>query len=113
MVYTTKFSDLLVTDRTDIEQMRMLIVDAIDDLEQLARARELTNAIWETASMNGRTDNGLLRLEVLLESYERTRDESLESALVKLKELAEVMNDTVSSSLSSPDIDINIGIGLT
>ena len=113
MIYSTKFADLLVTDRIEVEQMQMLIVNAIDDLEQLARARELTNAIWESDSMNGRTDRGSQRLEVLLESYERTRDESLESALVKLKELAEVMNNTVSSSLSSPEIDINIGIGLT
>ena len=113
MIYSTKFADLLVTDRIEVEQMQMLIVNAIDDLEQLSRARELTNAIWEADSMNGGTDKGLQRLEVLLESYERTRDESLESALAKLKELSEVLNNTVSSSLSSPEIDINIGIGLT
>ena len=113
MIYSTKFAELLVTDRIEVEQMQMLIVNAIDDLEQLSRARELTNAIWEAESMNCRTDKSLQRLEVLLESYERTRDESLESALAKLKELSEVLNNTVSSSLSSPEIDINIGIGLT
>lgn len=112
MVSLANLPDLSVADRTEIEQMRMLVIDAIDDLEQLARARELTSVIWETNGINNKTDRSCQRIEVLLESYERTRDESLESALAKLRKLTEIMNNTVYSNLSSPDIGVNINIGL-
>ena len=112
MVSIANLPDLSVADRSEIEQIRLLIVDAIDDLEQLARARELTNVIWETNGINSETDRNYQRIAVLLESYERTRDESLESALEKLKELAEVINGMVHSNLSTPDIGVNISIGL-
>ena len=112
MVSLANLPDISVADRTEVEQMRLLVIDAIDNLEQLARARELTNVIWETNDINNKTARNCQRIEVLLESYERTRDESLESALAKLKELAEIMNNTVYSNLSSPDIGVNINIGL-
>ena len=104
MISVTQLSDISVADLAEIEQMRLLIINAIDDLEQIARARELTNIIWDINAKNGKTDKDWRKTEVLLESYERTRDESLESAMAKLRELDEIMNVTTLTNLFSRDI---------
>lgn len=68
------------------EESWILIINAVDNLEQMVRARELTNIIWDISSNKVKTEQDWLKTAVLLESYERTRDESLESALLSLKE---------------------------
>lgn len=73
------------------EQSCSLIIDAIDNLEQLIRARELTNIIWDINVNGGQTEEDWNKTEILLESYERARDESLESALSNLRELVQIM----------------------
>ena len=73
------------------EQLWFLIINAIDNLEQVARARELTNIIWDINVKSRKTEQDWKKTEILLESYERTRDESLESALSNLRELVKIM----------------------
>ncbi|MGD1919568.1 MAG: hypothetical protein ACFCAD_12170 [Pleurocapsa sp.] len=73
------------------ERLWSLIINAVDNLEQVARARELTSMLWDINVKNHKTDLDWTRAEILLESYERTRDESLEAALSDLKELMEIM----------------------
>lgn len=104
MISVTKLSDISVADLAEIEQMRLLIISAIDDLEQVARARELTNIIWDINAKSCKTEKDWRKTEILLESYERTRDESLESAISNLRELDEIMNVTTLSNLFSRDV---------
>ncbi len=75
----------------DREQLSSLIISTIDNLEQMVRARELTNIIWDVNVEKSKIQQNWVKTEILLESYERTRDESLESALSNLKELVEIM----------------------
>ena len=84
--------DISVVNTVEREQMWSLIIDAIDSLEKVARARELTNIIWDINLKGSKTEQDWQKTEILLESYEKTRDESLESALSNLKELVEIMN---------------------
>jgi hypothetical protein len=84
--------DISVVNTVEREQMWSLIIDAIDNLEKVARARELTNIIWDINLQSSKTDRDWQKTEILLESYEKTRDESLESALSNLKELVEIMS---------------------
>lgn len=74
------------------EQLWSSIVNAIDDLERIVRARELTNIIWILNLSNSKTEQDWIRTELLLESYERIRDESLESALSNLRELVKIIS---------------------
>ena len=111
MISLTNLPDISVADVAEIEQMRLLIINAIDDLEQVARARELTNIIWDINIKSSKTELDWRKTEILLESYERTRDESLESALSNLRELSEIVNDSTLSNLSSPNVGVNINIG--
>ena len=60
-------------------------------MEQIVRARELTNIIWDVNIEKSKIQQNWIKTEILLESYERTRDESLESALSNLKELVEII----------------------
>ena len=76
------------------DQSCSLIIDAIDNLEQLIRARELTNIIWDINVNGGQTEEDWNKTEILLESYERARDESLESALSSLRELVQIMTSS-------------------
>ena len=92
MTSTINLLDISVVNAVDLEQMWLLVIEAVDNLEQVARARELTNVIWDVNT--SRTEEGWEKTEILLESYERTRDESLESALLNLKELMRIMNDS-------------------
>jgi hypothetical protein len=73
------------------EQLWFLIINAIDNLEQVERARELTNIIWDINVKSSKTEQDWKKTEILLESYERTRDESLESALSNLRELVKII----------------------
>lgn len=111
MISLTNLPDISVADVAEVEQMRLLIINAIDDLEQVARARELTNIIWDINIKSSKTELDWRKTEILLESYERTRDESLESALSNLRELSEIVNDSTLSNLSSPNVGVNINIG--
>lgn len=75
----------------DRELFCLLIIDAIDNLEQVIRARELINILWDINLTNTKTEQDWSRIEILLESYEKTRDEFLEAAISNLKEVVEVM----------------------
>ena len=90
MTSTINLLDISVVNAVDLEQMWLLVIEAVDNLEQVARARELTNVIWDVNISS--SQESWEKTEVLLESYERTRDESLESALSNLKELMRIMN---------------------
>lgn len=75
------------------ELLCLLIIDAIDNLEQVIRARELINILWDINLTGTKTEQDWSRVEILLESYEKTRDEFLEAAISNLKELVEVMGE--------------------
>ena len=92
MTSLTNLFDISVVNTVEREQMWSLIINAIDNLEEVARARELTNVIWDINLQSTKTEQDWRKTEILLESYEKTRDESLESALSNLKELVEIMN---------------------
>lgn len=80
-----------MTNCHDNELFYVLIIDAIDNLEQVIRARELINILWDINLKSSKTEQDWNRIEILLESYEKTRDEFLEAAIVSLKELVEIM----------------------
>ena len=109
MMSLTNLPNISIADNAEVEQMRLLVLNAIDDLEQMARARELTNIIWEVNANSHKTEQDWQKTEVLLESYEKARDESLESALSNLRQLEEIMNDSTLSNLSLQDFGVNIG----
>jgi len=71
----------------------LLVIDAIDNLEQVIRARELIDILWDINVTSTKTEQDWSRVEILLESYEKTRDEFLEAAISNLKELVEVMTE--------------------
>lgn len=81
-----------MTHTYDRDLLWSLIINAIDNLEQVARARELTDILWDTNVQNSKTGRDWKRVEVLLESYEKARDEPLEAALSDLRELVRVIN---------------------
>lgn len=86
--------DISVIDTEEQKQMCLLAINAIDNLEQIARARDLTSIIWDINVNDSKTEHDWRKIEILLESYEKTRDESLESALSDLRELITMMNDS-------------------
>ena len=63
----------------------------MDHLEQVARTRELTNILWDINFKIDKTEQEWNKVEILLESYEKMRDESLEAALSKLREAIEIL----------------------
>ncbi len=81
-----------MSNYSDKEQLWLLIINAIDNLEQTVRARELTNIIWDINVNRNKTEQDWNKTEILLESYERMRDESLEAALLNLRELVQIMS---------------------
>ena len=97
--------DIPLTDAAEFEQMWFLIINSIDNLEQVVRARELTNIIWDINANSSKTEQNWKKTEILLKSYERTRDESLESALSNLRELAKITNSSTLGNLSSRDVN--------
>ena len=80
-----------MTNCHDNELFCLLIIDAVDNLEQVIRARELINILWDINLKSSKTEQDWNRIEILLESYEKTRDEFLEAAISNLKELVEIM----------------------
>lgn len=80
-------------NNSDREQIWTLMIGAIDNLERMARARELTNIIWDINVDKNRTEQDWIKTEILLESYERMRDESLEAAFLNLQDLVQIMSD--------------------
>jgi hypothetical protein len=80
-----------VTHCQDRESLCLLVIDAIDNLEQVIRARELIDILWDINVTSTKTEQDWSRVEILLESYEKTRDEFLEAAISNLKELVEVI----------------------
>jgi hypothetical protein len=82
-----------VTHCQDRESLCLLVIDAIDNLEQVIRARELIDILWDINVTSTKTEQDWSRVEILLESYEKTRDEFLEAAISNLKELVEVMTE--------------------
>ncbi|HEY9769407.1 MAG TPA: hypothetical protein V6C71_13090 [Coleofasciculaceae cyanobacterium] len=83
-----------MTNYHDRERLWSLIIDAIDHLEQVARTRELTNIFWDINVKSSKTEQDWQRVEILLESYETARDESLEAALANLRELVQMLSST-------------------
>ncbi len=81
-----------MTHYYDRERLWSLIINAIDNLEQASRVRELTNIFWDINVKSNKTDQDWKRIEVLLESYEKSRDESLEAALSNLRELLQILS---------------------
>lgn len=79
----------------DRERLWSLIIGAIDNLEQMARARELINILWDINASNHKTEQDWNRIEILLESYEQKRDKSLETALSNLRELVQIMTSPI------------------
>jgi len=73
------------------EQLWSLIFNAIDNLEQVSRSRELINILWDINLKSSKTEQDWKRMEILLESYEKNRDEFLEAALSNLRELVQVL----------------------
>ena len=69
----------------------LLVMDALDNLEQVARTRELTNILWDINFKINKTEQEWNKVEILLESYEKMRDESLEAALINLRNAIEIL----------------------
>ena len=113
MISLKNLPDISVAEAAEIEQIQVLIVNAIDSLEQVARARELTNIIWDV-NASSQTEQEWMKTEVLLESYEQQRDEALESALSDLRELNEMMKVSIDVSklpnISPHNVGFNIGM---
>ena len=63
----------------------------MENLEQVARTRELTNILWDINFKIDKTEQEWNKVEILLESYEKMRDESLDAALIKLRAAIEIL----------------------
>ena len=74
-------------------QLYVLIFNILDNLEELSRIKALTDIIWDVNLDRSKLEENWRRTEVLLESYEKSRDESLDIALSNLKELVNVLSD--------------------
>ena len=74
-------------------QLYVLIFNIFDNLEELSRIKVLTDIIWDVNSDRSKLEQNWRQTEVLLESYEKSRDESLENALSNLKELVNVLSN--------------------
>ena len=114
MISLNNLSKISINDVEKVEQIRLLIVHALDDLEQLSRLRELTNQVWDVNSSN--MENNWCKTSILLESYEEKRDESLESALSILRELVDILDekkildDKTLVVKPSTNIDLNLDV---
>ena len=76
------------------ERLWSLIINTIDNLEQVARVRELTNIIWDLNPNTNTIERDWNKVEILLESYEEARNKSLEAALSNLRELVVIINSS-------------------
>ena len=82
-----------MTNQYDPGQLYVLIFNILDNLEELEKTKVLTDIIWELNSDRNESPKTWRKTEVLLKSYEKYRDESLETALFNVRELV----DTLSS----------------
>ena len=116
MMSITNLPNISVAEIAEIEQMQSLLMDSIDCLEQIMRARELTNIVWDINANGNNTESSWRKTEILLESYETARDEALELALSNLRELRERMdietetNISTLPNLSAKNSDLSIGM---
>ena len=81
-----------MTNHYDPGQIWILIFTILDRLEELERTKVLTDLIWEINSDRSKSKANWKRTEVLLTSYEKSRDESLNAALSNLRELVDVLS---------------------
>ena len=81
-----------MTNHCDRRLVCSLVIDTIDRLEQVSRTRELMNIFWDLNFKLDKTEQELQKVEILLESYEKMRDESLDAALSNLKELGRILS---------------------
>ena len=87
-----------MTNHYDPGQLWILIFKVLDHLEELEKTKVLTDIIWEINPNLSKSETNWRRTEVLLKSYEKSRNESLEVALSSLKELANVLSDPNQSN---------------
>ena len=76
-----------MTNYHDRERLWSLIIDAIDNLEQVARARELTNIIGDINVKSSKTEQDWEKVQILLESYEINRDKFFRRCFIKFKRI--------------------------
>ena len=76
----------------DPGQLWVLIFNILDNLEELERTKVLTDVIWEINSNQDKPQSNWRRTEVLLKSYEKYRDESLEASLSNIRELVDTLS---------------------
>lgn len=81
-----------MTNHYDPGQLWILIFSILDNLEELEKTKVLTDIIWEINSDRSKLKTNWRRTEVLLRSYEKYRDSSLEIALSNLKELVNTLS---------------------
>ena len=82
----------------DSGQLWVLIFNILDNLEELERTKVLTDVIWEINSDRDKLQNNWRRTEVLLKSYEKYRDETLEASLSNVKELVNALSGSSFSN---------------
>lgn len=80
-----------MTNHCDRRRLRSLVLSAIDNLNEVARARELTNIIEENQIVLIKNERSWDKVEILLESYEKRRDEYLEPALADLEQIRQII----------------------
>lgn len=74
------------------ERIWLLVINTIDNLDRVARVRELTNMVSDINIKSSKTEEDRQRVKILIESYREVRDESLEAALFNLRELVLAMS---------------------
>ena len=82
----------------DSGQLWVLIFNILDNLEELERTKVLTDVIWEINSDRDKLQNNWRRTEVILKSYEKYRDETLEASLSNVKELVNALSGSSFSN---------------
>lgn len=83
-----------MTNHCDRGQFWILIFSVMDNLEKLEKTGELIDIIWDINSKQIKTEKDWKKTEVLLESYEKSRNESLSAALSNLRELVHTLSDS-------------------
>lgn len=81
-----------MSNHYDQGQIWVLIFNILDNLEELEKNKVLTDIIWENNSNLNKLETNWKRTEVLLKSYEKSRNEYLEVALSNLKELVTALS---------------------
>ncbi len=81
-----------MSNHHDRGQLWIFIFNVMDNLEELKRTGELIDIIWDVSPDQTKTEKDWERTELLLKSYEKLRDESLDSALSNLKDLVDALS---------------------